>query len=688
MLSSRMNVEKSMSTYPYLLSPIRVAGETLPNRMVMGAMHTRLETLDRPLERLAAFYATRAEGEIGLILTGGYSPVPEGVMDEGGLVLDSMSQLAEHRVMTDAVRQAGGRIVLQILHAGRYAKVPTCVAPSSGKARINVYPPRALETEEIWSTIESFANTAALAEQAGYAGVEIMGSEGYLINEFTSESTNRREDEFGGSFENRIRFSLEIIKAVRARVRDRFMVIYRISSIDLMEGGMTGAEVAKFAKRVEQAGADLINTGIGWHESSIPTMAAAVPRAAWINAIRNIKQAVNIPVMASNRINTPEVAEQIIASGAADLVSMARPLLADPEFAKKTRLGKAEEINTCIACNQACLDKIFTDRTATCIVNPRAGHEIEFDDKMTASPKRFAVIGGGPAGMSFAINAGNRGHQVTLFEAGEELGGQLNLAKKVPGKNEFNEMLRHFRVALTRAQVKVNLNTSVDGEDLVKQVRAGIFDEIIVATGVLPRQPEIKGINHPKVVSYIDVLSGKAEVGKKVAIIGAGGIGFDVAEYLVGSNEESLNPHHFMKVWGVDESMTSQGGLQDPIEQETPRRTVHMFQRKPESLGKTLGKSTGWILKAKLRRAGVTMTPGVTYEAIDDGGLHITVGGEKRTIEVDNIVLCAGQLSNRQLVKDLAGHGVKMQVIGGADVASELDALRAIDQATRLATSL
>ena len=674
-----------MSHYPHLLNPLPVAGVTLPNRTVMGAMHTRLETLDRPQERLAAFYAARAKGEVGLILTGGYAPVPEGVMDEGGLVLDRPEQLAEHRLITDAVSRAGGRIVLQILHAGRYAKVASCVSPSPGKARINVFPPRPLSTEEVWATVERFANTSALAELGGYCGVEIMGSEGYLINEFTAALTNQRSDEFGGSFDNRIRLPLEIVKAVRARVSREFIVIYRISAIDLMDGGMTGAEVAEFARRVQAAGADMINTGIGWHESSVPTMAAPVPRATWISAIRNVKQAVSIPVMASNRINTPEVAEQIIASGAADLVSMARPLLADPDFAQKARLGQADEINTCIACNQACLDRIFTERTATCLVNPRAGREIEFDDGITTEPKRFAVVGGGPAGMAFAINVARRGHAVTLFEAGPELGGQLNLARKVPGKNEFNEMLRYFRVALERARVTVHLGTRVDAKSLACRVKAGEFDEVVLATGVVPRTPEIRGVDHPKVLSYLDVLGSGAKVGEKVAIVGAGGIGFDVAEFLVGSAEESLDPQVFMDVWGVDPAIASAGGLKPPVHHAVPARRIHMFQRKPETLGKNLGKSTGWILKSKLRRAEVTMTAGATYDAVDDAGLHITVDGKPRVVDVDTVVLCAGQLPNRQLHDELSRHGVNARLIGGADVAAELDALRAIDQATRLA---
>ena len=669
--------------FPSLLSELHVGGVVLPNRMVMGAMHTRLETLDRPHERLAAFYATRAAGEVGLILTGGYSPTPEGVMDEGGPLLNSEEQLAEHRLITSEVHKAGGRIVLQILHAGRYAKVPTCVAPSLGKARINVFPPRDLSTQEVWDLVESFAHTAWLAEEAGYEGVEIMGSEGYLINEFTAEITNHRSDEFGGSLDNRLRFPLEVVKAVRARVGRDFVVIYRISAIDLMEGGMTGAEIAEFARRVEAAGADVINTGVGWHESAVPTIAATVPRGAWVSAVKNVKRAVSIPVMASNRINMPETAEEIIASGAADLVSMARPLLADPDFAKKTRLGLVAEINTCIACNQACLDRIFTDRTATCLVNPRAGREVEFKNGKAKEAKRLAVVGGGPAGMAFAVNAAERGHHVTLFEASGELGGQLNMARQVPGKNEFNELLRYFRVMLEKHWVKVQLGKKAAVDDL----GGGQFDEVVIATGVLPRTPDIPGVNHPKVLSYIDVLTGRAVAGKTVAIIGAGGIGFDVAEFLLGDHAEALEVPKFFSVWGVDSTNATPGGL-SPASEHVPERIVHMFQRKTESLGKNLGKSTGWILKAKLRKAKVKMTAGASYDAIDDDGLHYTVDGESRVLPVDNVILCAGQVSNRELYAQLDEAGIKFHVIGGADVASELDALRAIDQATRLAVSI
>jgi 2,4-dienoyl-CoA reductase (NADPH2) len=648
-------------------------------------MHTRLETMDRPIERLAAFYATRARGEIAMILTGGYAPVPEGVMDEGGLVLNSREQLADHLPITSAVREAGGRIVLQILHAGRYARVQECVAPSPAKARINAYAPRALATDEVWATIESYANTAALAAEAGYAGVEIMGSEGYLINEFTAAITNQRDDEFGGSFDRRIRFPLEIVKAVRARVGPDFMLVYRISSIDLMEGGMTAAEIAEFARRIEQAGADMINVGVGWHESAVPTIAASVPRAAWAAAVRNVKQAVSIPVMASNRINTPDVAEALIASDAADLVSMARPLLADPEFALKTRQGRVDEIAPCIACNQACLDHIFTERVATCLVNPRAAREIEFMEgrSPSPSPRRFAVVGAGPAGLSFAIETARRGHHVTLFEAAPEIGGQLNLARRVPGKSEFDGLLRYFAVSLQRAGVEVRTST----RSSVDALAGGGFDTVVLATGVLPRRPDIPGIDHPKVLGYTEVLSGRAEVGERVAIIGAGGIGFDVAEFLVGDPEESTNPDAFRKAWGVDAAIASPGGLAPPG-QHRPRRRVHMLQRKPGSLGKTLGKSTGWILKAKLRRAEVEMIAGARYELIDDRGLHYTANGERRLLEVDNVIVCAGQEPERSLHDALAQRGIPVHLIGGAHEAAELDAYRAIDQATRLAVSL
>ncbi|WP_018439628.1 oxidoreductase [Trinickia symbiotica] len=673
-----------MTTFDKLLTPLTVGSTVLPNRMVMGAMHTRLETLDRPHERLAAFYAARAAGEIGLILSGGFSPNPEGVMEEGGPLFNSPSQLEEHRVVTRAVHAAGGKIVLQILHAGRYAKVPYCVAPSPGKARINTYSPHALTTDEVRETIADFANTASLAVDAGYDGVEIMGSEGYLLNEFTAAVTNHRDDQYGGTFEGRIRFPLEVVREVRERLGNQSMLIYRISSIDLIDGGMTGAEIAAFAKEIEAAGADLINTGVGWHESAVPTIAASVPRAAWRAAIGNVKQAVSIPVMASNRINMPEIAEELIASGVADLVSMARPLLADPDFAKKTRLGTVDEINTCIGCNQACLDRIFTERSATCLVNPRAGREIEFPTGEAPTPKRIAVVGGGPAGMAFAISAAERGHRITLFEAESRLGGQLNMAKVVPGKAEFHEMLRYFRVRLERLGVTLRMGEAATSDQLI----GGQFDEIVLATGVMPRVPDFPGVDHPKAVSYIDVLTGRVVTGQRVAIIGAGGIGFDVAEFLLGEPNESLESRAFFEAWGVDPDNTTPGGLARAAAHAAPRRTVHMFQRKAEPLGRRWGKSTGWILKAKLRKAGVMMISGATYHSIDDDGLHYTVDSARHVLPVDHVVLCAGQDSNRSLYDELIARRIEPRLIGGADVASELDALRAIDQATRLAVTI
>lgn len=672
-----------MEKYPNLLSPLTVAGLELPNRMVMGALHTRIETLDRPNERLAAFYARRAQGEASMILTGGCSPSPEGVMDEGGLYLDNEKQLVEHQPITSAVNKAGSRVILQILHAGRYAKVDTCVAPSALSARINVFRPRALTIREIWELVESYARTAELAKMAGYSGVEIMGSEGYLITQFVSGITNRREDEFGGSYEGRIRFPVEIVKAVKKRVGDNFIVVYRISAIDLMDGGMTGVQVAELARRVEAAGADLINTGIGWHESSVPTIAASVPRAAWIAAVRNVKQAVSIPVMASNRINTPGIAEEIIASGAADLVSLARPLLADPDFAKKVRMGVDDEIAPCIACNQACLDMIFTGRTASCLVNPRAGHEVEFPRGKAAVSKKVAVVGGGPAGMAFAITAAERGHQVTLYEATADLGGQINLARQVPGKSEFNDLLRYFKVMLEKFKVTVHL----DRKPTVEELKTGKFDETIVASGIVPRKPQISGVDHPKVLSYVDVLGRSMPVGQMVAILGAGGIGFDIAEFLVGDSEESLHTDVFYKAWGVTTDQDAPGGVVAPIKPQ-PTHTVHMFQRKSETLGRNLGKSTGWILKTKLKNANVFMTPGASYDRIDDQGLHYTVDGNSHVLDVDSVILCTGQKSQNSFATELREAGVQCHVIGGADRPEELDAVSAIDRATRLAVSI
>ena len=675
-----------MTSYPHLLAPLTIGSRTLRNRIVMGAMHTRLETLDNPAGRITEFYAARARGEAALILTNGYSPNIEGRLEEDSEVFDDSADLKPHRAVTDAVHQAGGLIALQILHAGRYAKHPYAVGPGKDRARINPVVPRMLPADDVWGTIAAFARATELARQAGYDGVEIMGSEGYLINEFTAELTNDRDDEFGGDFERRCRLPVEILTAARDRAGEDFLLIYRISAIDLVDLGATGAEVAELARRVEAAGADILNTGIGWHESAVPTIAASIPRGAWTFAARNVREAVSIPVITSNRINTPELAEELLADGTADLVSMARPLLADPDFAAKARTGRSEEINTCIGCNQACLDRIFTDRTASCMVNPRAGHEIEFTRRHPGAEKRIAVAGGGPAGLAFAVNAAELGHQVTLYESSGALGGQLNLARVVPGKSEFNELLRYFTVRLGLLGVDVRLGTPADASALA----SGEFDEIVVATGVTPRIPAIDGVDHPMVMTYADVLTGRRVPGSRVAIIGAGGIGFDVAEYLLGDPEESTDPKAFLRAWGIDATLTTHGGLTGTPRADVPASSRHvtLLQRRTSRPGASLGKSTGWILKARLRQAGLRTISGAAYARITDRGLHYTADGQPGLLEVDAVVLCAGQESERSLHDELRQRGVTARLIGGADVALELDAVRAIDQATRLAVAI
>ena len=671
------------SLYPTLLSPLAVGPLTLRNRAVMGAMHTRIETLDRPVERMVAFYAERARGEIGLILTGGIAPNDEGRMEPDAPVLKDAADLAMHRAVVAAAHAHGTPICMQILHAGRYAKLVDCVAPSAIKAPINRYVPRALEIAEIRRTVDDFARTAELARQAGYDGVEIMASEGYLLNEFTSPVTNRREDDYGGAFENRVRLPLEIVRAVRRRAGPDFAIIYRISAVDLIRGGMDVGETQRFARLIQEAGADALNTGIGWHEARVPTIAHVVPRAGWLYAVERVKAAVTIPVIASNRINDPAVAEALLREGKADLVSMARPLLADPDFMRKARAGRPELINTCIACNQGCLDLIFSGQACTCLVNPRAGRELDFPQGKATALKRIAVIGGGAAGLACAVTATERGHDVTLFEVAPTLGGQLNLARRIPEKTEFDELLRYFTTRVEREGVRLQLGRAPDAD----AIRRGGFDHVVIATGVRPRIPAIPGIDDPRVLSYDRAIRDPAGVGARVAIVGAGGIGFDVAECLLGSAPGAPPKlDDFAQEYALDLSLGFPGGLAGEPASTPSRREIYLLQRKDEPVGRRLAATTGWIRREKLKRAGVVMLQGVSYERIDDAGLHVLVRGEPRTLAVDHVVICAGQEPERRLADALAAaDGLSVHVIGGAERAAELDALRAIDQGTRLA---
>ncbi|MFI2735695.1 FAD-dependent oxidoreductase [Streptomyces sp. NPDC018711] len=671
-----------MTPYPHLLSPLDLGFTTLPNRVIMGSMHVGLEETEHGFERMAAFYAERARGGVGLIVTGGIAPNEAGRPWDGGAKLTTAEEAAEHRLITDAVHAQGGRIAMQILHFGRYAYHPGLVAPSALKAPISPFVPNELTDAEVEQTVEDYARCAELAKEAGYDGVEVMGSEGYLINEFIASATNQRTDRWGGSYENRVRFPLEIVRRIRERVGEDFILVYRLSMLDLVPGGSTLDEVVALAKEIEAAGATIINTGIGWHEARIPTIATSVPRGAYTWVTKRLMGAVSVPLVTSNRINTPEVAEEILADGRADLVSLARPFLADPDFVAKASADRADTINTCIGCNQACLDHTFSLKITSCLVNPRACHETELVLSPTRLAKRVAVVGAGPAGLACAVSAAERGHSVTLFDAAAEIGGQLNIAKRVPGKEEFDETLRYFRVQLAERGIDVRLNTYVSAADLAD------YDEVVVATGVTPRTPGIAGEDHPSVLSYLDVLRDGAPVGERVAIIGAGGIGFDVAEFLTDGGEgASQDPETYFRQWGVDTSYENRGGLRAP-ERNAPPRQVHLLQRKTTKVGAGLGKTTGWIHRTELKHRGVTMVAGVSYERIDDAGLHVTIDGEPQLLPVDTVVLCAGQEPRRDLYEELVAAGRPAHLIGGADVAAELDAKRAIDQGTRLAATL
>jgi 2,4-dienoyl-CoA reductase (NADPH2) len=667
-----------------LLEPLDLGFTQLKNRVLMGSMHTMLEELPGGHEKAAAFYAERARGQVGLIITGGIAPNKEGVVFTGAASLDETSQIPGHKQITDAVHQEGGKICMQILHTGRYAYHQGCVAPSAIQAPININKPREMSHEDIVRTIADFVNCAYLAKQAGYDGVEVMGSEGYLINQFLVRRTNKRTDEWGGTYENRMRFPLEIVKGIRDRLGEDFIIVYRLSMLDLVEDGSTWDEVVQLGKAIEQAGANIINTGIGWHEARVPTIASNVPRGAFSWVTAKMKNEVRIPLVTTNRINTPELAEEILVKGHADMISMARPFLADPELVLKASENRSHEINTCIACNQACLDHTFTLQRCSCLVNPRACHETELNYDATSSSKKIAVIGAGPAGMASATIAAERGHKVVLYESSDSIGGQFKLAQRIPGKEDYAETIRYFEKMIAKHKVDLKLNTRVEIDDLISHS----FDEVIIATGVKPRTLDIEGADHPAVVSYHEAIMNPEQIGSRVAVIGAGGIGFDVSELLVHDDStKEMAIEEFMQEWGVDTSMSVPGFFTKP-RPKVAKRKVYLLKRSTGKHGKGLGKTTGWIHRSSLKNKDVEMLSNVEYQKIDDAGLHIRVGTEDRLIEVDNIVVCAGQISLDDYSEAIKAAGINCHVIGGADEAKELDAKRAINQAAILASKI
>ncbi|BCN74513.1 NADPH-dependent 2,4-dienoyl-CoA reductase [Prescottella equi] len=674
------------SPFPHLLAPLDLGFTTLRNRVVMGSMHTGLEDRAKNTARLAEFYAERARGGVGLIVTGGYAPNRTGWLLPFGAKLTNRFEARRHRTITRAVHDAGGKIALQILHAGRYSYQPFSVSASSIKAPINPFRPRRLTSRGVRWQIRNFVRCARLARSAGYDGVEIMGGEGYFVNQFLCERTNKRTDEWGGTPQNRRRMAVEIVRRTRAAVGPNFVILFRLSMADLVEGGQSWDEIVALAQEVEAAGATVINTDIGWHESRVPTIVTSVPRAAFVDVTEKLAKHVSIPVVASNRINMPEIAEEILTRGEVQLISMARPMLADPQWVRKAEAGAPDEINTCIACNQACLDHAFVNKHVSCLLNPRAGRETELTLLPTRRKKNLAVVGAGPAGSSAALNLAQRGHAVTLFEARDEIGGQFGIAQKIPGKEEFAETIRYFRRQLDLAGVDVRLGTRVDAVDLID---AG-YDEVVIATGVTPRVPSIPGIDHPKVLSYAEAVRDGRPVGRSVAVIGAGGIGVDVSEFLTHAHSPTLDVAEWKREWGVTDPESAPGALTVPQPSPSPRE-VFLLQRKPGRIGAGLAKTTGWVHRAALKAKGVQELSGVNYERIDDAGLHITFGEKHenpRTLEVDTVVVCAGQESVRDLVDELTVAGVTTHVIGGADVAAELDAKRAIEQGTRLAARI